>query len=267
MNREDRYLVIKRTDAACLNAQEQAQLERLCEKVALHRLHGGKPVLHCVVVEQDWPEYESTWNAIADRVDGAPPAARPALVPVPKATSSASLRAQAFDQVAAALLTPGASPTATAFSKVSELLATGEGGFDSLHESGGAAEGPADQYYLQDSRSYVGNDVLWWGLGGNGYVTDVRKAQCYSKDDAVAMHRARSTDIPWPKAYIEDKTRPAVDMQYIKQADALAGTGIVLLKPEKMGKVPMRCVGCGRLMSDSQVWSGACSHCGADSRP
>lgn len=30
-------------------------------------------------------------------------------------------------------------------------------------------------FYLQDSRSYVGNDVLWWAKGGGeGYTTDLR---------------------------------------------------------------------------------------------
>ena len=76
-------------------------------------------------------------------------------------------------------------------------------------------------FYLQDSRSYVGNDVLWWCEGGNGYTTDLREAATYSKDAAERKHAARETDIPWPKEYIDAKTRPAVDMQYIDRSVAL----------------------------------------------
>lgn len=32
------------------------------------------------------------------------------------------------------------------------------------------------EYYLQDKRQYVGNDMLWWAKDGAGYTTDVSKA-------------------------------------------------------------------------------------------
>lgn len=51
-------------------------------------------------------------------------------------------------------------------------------------------------FYLQDSRSYVGNDVLWWARNGAGYTTDLSKAHIYTKEDAVAQHNMRETDIP-----------------------------------------------------------------------
>ena len=76
---------------------------------------------------------------------------------------------------------------------------------------------PAEEmFYLQDSRGYVGNDVLWWRVGG-GYTTDLSKARLYDTDAAAKQHRMRDTDIPWPKEYIDRKTRPAVDMQYIRR--------------------------------------------------
>lgn len=73
MNRENRYIVIKHADAdAVLTQQEQAALNRICTKVLTHRQKQGKEPLQCVVVEHDWPEYESTWHAIASRIDGTP---------------------------------------------------------------------------------------------------------------------------------------------------------------------------------------------------
>src|SRR5690554_6154990 len=76
------------------------------------------------------------------------------------------------------------------------------------------------KFYMQDSRQYVGNDVLFWAKKG-GYTTDVSKAALFDKELAARMHESRPTDIPWPQKYIESKTRPAVDMQYINLDEAL----------------------------------------------
>lgn len=124
-----------------------------------------------------------------------------------------------------------------------------------------------DEYYLQDSRSYVGNDVLLWGKDGNGYTTDISKAQVYTQADALARHRSRPTDIPWPKVYLDAKTRPAVDMQYINRNEALQGTGIVLSKEEKAKPERYNCHGCGVFMSIGQFYSGPCVKCNTDNRP
>lgn len=122
-------------------------------------------------------------------------------------------------------------------------------------------------FYVQDSRSYVGNDMLFWGLNGNGYTTDLRRAQLYTQEQAQAMHNSRETDIPWPKEYIEAKTRPACDMQYVKREEALAGTGIVLSERKPERKEQFRCQGCGKFLSEIDFWGGSCPHCGEDSRP
>jgi hypothetical protein len=81
-------------------------------------------------------------------------------------------------------------------------------------------------FYLQDSRSYVGNDVLWWAKEGRGYTTDLREAHIYTEAEAQKKHGNRQTDIPWPKDYIDAKTRPAVDMQYIDRAKAMAAHAV-----------------------------------------
>lgn len=39
---------------------------------------------------------------------------------------------------------------------------------------------PTDLYYIQDSRSYVGNCVVFWGKDGGGYVCDITKAGLYT---------------------------------------------------------------------------------------
>ena len=76
-------------------------------------------------------------------------------------------------------------------------------------------------FYVQDKRSYVGNDMLWWALNGQGYTTDLSRAQTYTKEEAFKLHKDRGTDMPWPKKYIDGKTRPAVDMQYVEHEIAM----------------------------------------------
>jgi hypothetical protein len=125
----------------------------------------------------------------------------------------------------------------------------------------------SDQFYLQDSRSYVGNDMLFWAKDGKGYTTDMRLAHVYTKAEAVARHESRLTDIPWPKEYIDARTRPAVDMQHVKRAEALADTGIELRKPPPQRPDTINCTGCGRFMGGTQRYLENCPNCETDNRP
>ena len=71
---EDRYIVFKLSDVVeHLTTAERLHLERLYEIQRVGRREAGKAELECVVVEADWPEYESTWRAIEARVTGAQP--------------------------------------------------------------------------------------------------------------------------------------------------------------------------------------------------
>lgn len=121
-------------------------------------------------------------------------------------------------------------------------------------------------FYLQDSRSYVGNDILWWGKKGCGYTTDLSKAEVYTKEDAVGQHQCRESDRPWPKDYIDQRIRPAVDMQYTNIDEALKGTGVSLIKPRKPKKETYKCDSCGRFVTEvdfyEKVYHGhPCSKC------
>lgn len=67
--REERYIVLKITDVLThLNQSEIDQLRHMQRTVEGGRALAGKPVLRCVVVEKDWPEYDPTWAAIEARV-------------------------------------------------------------------------------------------------------------------------------------------------------------------------------------------------------
>ncbi|HFE31906.1 MAG TPA: hypothetical protein ENJ17_01195 [Gammaproteobacteria bacterium] len=70
--REVRYFVLKYKDInKYLSKAEKEQLLSITNKISGGRLNDGRPMLDCVVVEQDWPEYEPTLVAIERRVTGA----------------------------------------------------------------------------------------------------------------------------------------------------------------------------------------------------
>jgi hypothetical protein len=123
-------------------------------------------------------------------------------------------------------------------------------------------------FYLQDSRSYVGNDMQFWAIGG-GYTTNVSQANTYTLAEAQDQHNSRETDIPWPKEYIDGKTRPAVDVQYCRRDEALEGTGIVLQEKDRkpVRKILSRCQYCGSFMNEVHVHIRGCPKCGGDNRP
>ena len=111
------------------------------------------------------------------------------------------------------------------------------------------------EFYLQDNRSYVGNDILWWAKDGKGYTTDLSKAEVYTKDDAVRQNESRETDVPWPKTYVDSRTRPAVDMQYVDIETALQDTDIKLAKSPKPKKQIFNCGHCGRFVDESDYYA------------
>jgi hypothetical protein len=75
------------------------------------------------------------------------------------------------------------------------------------------AENAEDLYYLQDSRQYLGNSIMWWRQGGAGYTSNIDEAGVFTHDQAYGQHRSRETDKPWKKSYIDVRTSRHVDHQ------------------------------------------------------
>lgn len=46
-----------------------------------------------------------------------------------------------------------------------------------------------DMYYLQDSRGYVGNDLLFWAKGSAGYTTNLEEAELFDWCGCRVMKR------------------------------------------------------------------------------
>ena len=75
MERENRYIVIKRADLkAAVKSGRLTQgsvlvIGDIAERIKTQRFVDNKAELETVVVERDWPEYEMVWKMIASRVD------------------------------------------------------------------------------------------------------------------------------------------------------------------------------------------------------
>lgn len=122
-------------------------------------------------------------------------------------------------------------------------------------------------YYLQDKRQIVGNDLVFWAIDSKGYTTDISKAHVFTKESAFSQNAMRETDIPWPKEYIDSKTRPVVDHQHVSREDALGDDVKRLYVPSPPPKdPPFNCGGCGRFLSELDRYH-ACDNCGVYNNP
>lgn len=70
MERENRYLVVKRSDLELdLSYEQRAQLDDLLYRVTLGRAVRGKPARDYVVIANHYPMYEVVWQLLAAYVD------------------------------------------------------------------------------------------------------------------------------------------------------------------------------------------------------
>lgn len=68
--REDRYVVIKRSDLDKLSPLDRDIVQSNLEHIQAILFGWNVPERECLVIESDWPEYASAWAAIEARVTG-----------------------------------------------------------------------------------------------------------------------------------------------------------------------------------------------------
>lgn len=71
-------------------------------------------------------------------------------------------------------------------------------------------------YYIQDSRSYHGNMVVWWAQDGNGYTSYIEKAWCLSGAE-IKNRIWRSIEKFWKKEDVEKCISKHVDIQNLEK--------------------------------------------------
>ncbi len=79
-------------------------------------------------------------------------------------------------------------------------------------------------FYVQDTRNYVGNAMLWWAKQGRGYTCHIDNVEVWTKAQVDGYDNGRGLPKEkyraWPKDYIDQRASLHVDMQYVKPGDA-----------------------------------------------
>ena len=70
------------------------------------------------------------------------------------------------------------------------------------------------EFYIQDTRSYVGNSMLWWKHDDCGYVCDIQEAKVFTAEASKKIcDRPHTNKRRWPKPYIDMRIQHHIDMQ------------------------------------------------------
>jgi hypothetical protein len=73
-------------------------------------------------------------------------------------------------------------------------------------------------FYLQDSRSNLGSNVVFWHIDGCGYGTNLNNLEVYTLADAQSHHNRRNSDVPLLKSLVDELSVSAVDHQALSDA-------------------------------------------------
>lgn len=77
------------------------------------------------------------------------------------------------------------------------------------------------KYYIQDTRSYVGNCAIWWRSEGKGYTCHIEEAGEFDEDEARNIERSRKSDKAWPVDTVRAAASMMVDMQRLRRCPQL----------------------------------------------
>jgi 2-methylisocitrate lyase-like PEP mutase family enzyme len=67
---EDLFLVLKLEDVyGALSGKQLHMLKLIVDRINAYKDEQNKPDLRCVVVEEDWPEYEQIWTMLDERLN------------------------------------------------------------------------------------------------------------------------------------------------------------------------------------------------------
>ncbi|WP_313056168.1 hypothetical protein [Stutzerimonas nitrititolerans] len=121
-----------------------------------------------------------------------------------------------------------------------------------------------DRLYYAYKQTWDGNCLVWNAVGV-GPTSNLADASTWSQDRASAIDEAC---VPWPKAYIDQHSRPVVRTIVLDHRKALREAGLKLpkIKRQRFRRYVANCHGCGRFLSERQVY-GACPHCDASNAP
>jgi hypothetical protein len=76
-------------------------------------------------------------------------------------------------------------------------------------------------FYLQDTRSNLGSNAVFWQIDGCGYGTNLNELEVYTLADAQSHHNRRNSDVPLLKSLVDELSISAVDHQVLPEAGAV----------------------------------------------
>ena len=74
-------------------------------------------------------------------------------------------------------------------------------------------------YYIQDTRSVVGNCALWWRKDDQGYTCDIDDAGVYTEKAMRLRTRDRMTDKPFPVEFVQSHIVRHVRVEPLRRYD------------------------------------------------
>jgi len=87
-------------------------------------------------------------------------------------------------------------------------------------------------FYLQDSRSNLGSNAVFWNKDGCGYGTNLDQLEVYTLESAQSHHSGRNSDVPLLKSLVDELSVLAVDHQYLPESltDDKTGEYVIQIK-------------------------------------
>jgi len=78
-------------------------------------------------------------------------------------------------------------------------------------------------YYLQDTRTTVGNCISFWALDHKGYTCDLDKAHVFDEEEILGYIGPgnRTTDVAWPKEVIDSLAYRHMDHQRLPDREQI----------------------------------------------
>lgn len=77
-------------------------------------------------------------------------------------------------------------------------------------------------FYVQDTRQLVGNALLWWRKGGQGYGCNLDEAEVFTEHAARQLIKSSGYKYrAWPKEYIDARVIKAIDFQHLETDQAM----------------------------------------------
>jgi len=83
----------------------------------------------------------------------------------------------------------------------------------------------SELFYMRDSRSNTGNNVMFWNIGGAGYGTNLDGLEVYTREEAQRRHNSRNSDVPLLKSLVDEVSISAVDCQVLPESGGIDSGG------------------------------------------